>query len=335
MKFEITTFFVLTLTIATLDPGWTLPTIGEENFVVAQSKPRIICPEPPGKCYPSDRGSKPEIKITNPLGGALLPDHNQLILSWSNVEGATEYNVRLEKYGQTVWDVTVSQTEIVYPEDKPPLEPGNQYDLIVEPIGDIKDIKPGRKTFRVLTQEDANNIREQEEAISAISDEERRLNLGELYQDYQLFTNAIATLKEGLQKNPQSVALNQMLGDIYWKAELPELAKSPYEQALRFANSPNQKADAHIGLARVNIADENWSEAIDHLKAARENYKSINDPGSAAQLAQFIGEVYQSSQDINNAIISYGTAKKEYEALGQQNRVDYMEEILGTLKLLK
>lgn len=346
MKFKIMTFFMLTLAIATWDIGWTLPTTGEENFLVAQTKAPIICPEPPPdrSCHAGGRGSIPEIKITNPPIGALLPGdnsgdnsggnsgHNQLILSWSNAAGATEYNVRLEKYGQTVWEVTVSETEIVYPENQPPLEPGNQYELIVEPIGNDQSIAPGRGKFKVVTEEDANIIREQAARISGISDAEIRLNLAELYRKNQLLADAIATLKEGLQKNPQSVELHQKLGDIYREAELPELAKSPYQAALRFANSPQQKADAQIGLARVNIAEQNWSEAIEHLTAARDNYLSINYPAIAAQLAQFIGEVYQYSQDTDNAIRWYNTAKKEYETLGQPNRVEQIERILGLFR---
>lgn len=55
-----------------------------------------------------------------------------------------------------------------------------------------------------------------------------------------------------------------------------ELAKSPYQEALGFANSPNQKADAQISLARVNIVEQNWFKASQHLKAAPDNYLSIN-----------------------------------------------------------
>jgi len=353
VKFKLMISVVLMLILTAIDWLSVLPKIATENFLGAKAVAQVRCddseeacidddpnvseppcPYPDSPCIDAPRGSLPKIHIVSPSGGALSPENTTPMLSWSAIPGATTYNVRLENYRGIVWDLETDRTQTAYPENKPALEPDTDYELIVETIVGDRLIS-GQVTFRLLGQEEANRVSEQVRAIeqnSALSDEQKLVQLAILYRDNYLFTRAIATLESGLQSNPQSAAINQMLGNLYLKVKLPELAEPPFNRALNLATTAGERADARIGLARVKIANEDWDGAIEHLTAARENYQSANNLEIAAQLAQFIGEVYEKSGNIQAAIQWFEDAKTEYQDLGQQDRVDYLEEKLANLR---
>ncbi len=127
-----------------------------------------------------------------------------------------------------------------------------------------------------------------------------------------------------------------MLGDLYRDVELPSFAETPYQQALNLAinrDDINAQAEAQVGLARVNVANLNWEQAVSWLEAARGSYETLNNQELATQVMQFLGEEYDKSGNREQAIYWYQQAKTGYEALGETERLEYVERRLRNLQL--
>lgn len=298
---------------------------------------KIVCP-PRGPCYDDGRSSVSAISIISPSRGVLLASNNRPMLSWSAVPGATSYSVRVEHSGKTLWDKTVeSRTEIPYPEDKPPLEPDKDYDLIVETIVG-NDRKLGSLRFRLLSQPETQRVQAEAQAISTnteLTADEKALKIAELYQKNDLLTEAIESLKSAVKNQSGFVLIYQMLGDLYIQVGLPSLAEAPYQQALNLAttlNDTNAQAEAQVGLGYVNVANMNWEQAISWVEAAQASYETLKNRELATQVTQFLGEVYEKSGNPDKAIYWYQQAKTGYEALGDRERLNYVERQLRNLE---
>ncbi|NEP40785.1 MAG: tetratricopeptide repeat protein [Okeania sp. SIO2H7] len=303
---------------------------GKSSILLAKT----ICPENGDPCYEEgDRGSSISIQIIGPTVGNLLPTNNRPNLSWEPEAGAESYFVSITDFSGIILELETGDTQIIYPEDKPPLEPDKDYTLTVETlIGDTA--KSGEVNFRLLGEEEAEKI----EAAAAeirnqnnLTAEEKVVKIAEMYEDKRLYSEAIALLNNSLNEGKVSPEIYQTLGKVYREAGLSFLAETPYQEALELAEDKNAIAEAQVGLARVNISLENWEEAISWLEKARANYREINNRELAAQLAQFLGEVLVEKGDRPQAINWYRQAAEEYENLGELERLNYVEEILERL----
>ncbi|NER50693.1 MAG: DUF928 domain-containing protein [Symploca sp. SIO1A3] len=346
---KVSISLVLTLALAVVD--WSLsncqgiaatpPILAKEanptGDETVPSKP--VCPEPGRPCYDPARSPSSGISIISPTRGLLLASNNQPMLSWTAVPGATSYSVRVEHSGKALWDQTIeNRTEIPYPEDKPPLEPNKYYELIVETIvEDEREI--GRQRFRLLSQPETEDVQAEAKAISTnleLTADEKALKIAKLYQEDELFTDAIATLKSVLKNHSGSISIYQMLGDLYMKVGLPPLAESPYQQALNLATNlddTNAQAEAQVGLGKLNVANLNWEQAISWLEAARGSYETLSNQELATQVMELLGEVYEKSGNRDRAIYWYQQAKTGYKALGNTERLNYVERRLRNLQL--
>ena len=311
------------------------------NFVGGKSSillAKTICPENGDPCYEEgDRGSSISIQIIGPTVGNLLPTNNRPNLSWQPEAGAESYFVSIANFSGIILELETGDTQIIYPQDKPPLEPNKDYTLTVETlIGNTA--KSGEVNFRLLGEEEAEKV----EAAAAeirnqnnLTAEEKVVQIAEMYEGRRLYSEAIALLNNSLNEGKISPEIYQTLGKVYREAGLSFLAETPYQKGMELAinlEDKNAIAEAQVGLARVNISLENWQEAISLLEKARANYREINNRElAAAQLAQFLGEVLVEKGDRPQAIKWYRQAAEEYENLRESERLNYVEEILERL----
>ena len=350
MKYGVSAFLVVTSLASSVNWGsvdhgvtrlmviapvqTTNPILNTEERLIAKSRPPI-CPR--GRaCFPPPRNPSTEIYIISPCRGSLLSNNSKPILSWSAVPGATRYSVSVQLSGQPVWSQIVEErTEIPFPASVS-LELDKDYELIVEAmVGNER--KRGSVTFRLLDSTSAQQVEKETGAIAANTHlpAERAIKLAELYKQNELFTEAIAVLNSVKNEN-RTLSIYQMLGDLYLEnARLPSLAEEPYKQAIVLAknlNDMNAQAEAQVGLGTVYYYLNNSERAIDYLKAARASYETIKNPELAAQLAQFLGQVYEGVSNRDEAIRWYQIAEAEYKALGDTQRLNFVEENLRRLR---
>lgn len=282
------------------------------------------------------RSSSISIQIISPTPGYLLPTNNRPNFSWQPEPGAGNYFVAITDFSETIWELETGDTQIIYPADKPPLKPDKDYTLTVETlIGDRA--KSGELNFRLLGEEEAEKVEVAATEIrnqNNLTAEERVVKIAEIYENKRLYSAAIALLNNTIAEGKVSPEIYQTLGNVYREAGLSFLAESPYQTAIELATNLEDKnaiAEAQIGLARVNISQNKLDEAISLLEKARANYREINNRELAAQLAQFLGEVWDEKGDTSQAIKWYQQAAEEYENLGDLERLNYVKEILERL----
>jgi tetratricopeptide (TPR) repeat protein len=238
--------------------------------------------------------------IISPRNTALLTDRP--ILRWNAVPGATRYKVRVQDAGLTLdWQTETSNTQIEYPADQPPLQPGSNYSLIVETEqGNSSDKEEGIDlSFTVLDTQKAESVRTEVAKFKQLKliQEAEGLALAYLYQGYDLKAEAIELLEGLVKRGSQTTAVYQILGDLYLQVGLSQQAKTSYLKALELAKQKEDlegQAEAKVGLGEADYGLNNKDEAIAVLKKAQESYLLLGDHSQVQALEKRIAEVSQS-----------------------------------------
>src|SRR3954453_11313168 len=184
----------------------------------------VPCSEEPGPIrlffgnsrIPPTRGSRPGTfpVILSPRGTRLLTPHPKL--RWTAVPGATSYTV-IVRGSQLQWKTQTGSTEITYPDNAPPLQPGVSYKLIVQ-AGQRDSSEEGlaQLGFRRLTLEESEQLHRDEEKIMALGlgKVPRELLLAHLFAAHQLYAEAIERL-ESLPATSQEPTLMRLTGELY------------------------------------------------------------------------------------------------------------------------
>jgi len=106
-----------------------------------------------------------------------------------------------------------------------------------------------------------------------------------------LYADAVEVLEGLVKQNSQVATVYQLLGDTYLKIGLPQLAKKPYEKALKLAtNTENLSVQAEIqaGLGIAYRLLGNKDEAIQWLTKAKGTYNQLGDISQVQELDKTI-----------------------------------------------
>ena len=162
-------------------------------------------------------------------------------LNWNRVSGATEYTVSLLEDGIELWQVTTSQTQLDYPNDRP-LRVDADYLLVIETDTGISSLAaepiPGGLGFRLLSED---SRREVEGAIAQIDTQNleesaRSLAIAFLYAERRLTVEAIEILEKLIASGLENAPLYSRVAQLYWHyLALPEQALEPYCQTVKLA----------------------------------------------------------------------------------------------------
>ncbi len=269
---------------------WTVPT-GQVSFVsegCGASKRRETRPH--SRRGPSRAPNETIPYIISPRNTALLT--NRPILRWNAVSGATRYKVRIQDAGLKLdWQTETSNTEIQYPGELP-LQPDSYYLLIVETDqGESSEEEQGVDlSFTVLDTQKAESVRTEIAKLKQqkLSQEAEGIGLAHLYESYNLKAEAIELLEGLVKQGNQTVAVYQILGDLYLQVGLIQQAKSPYLQAFELAKASEDlegQAEAQIGLGQV---ESQKTEAIEWLTQAQTNYQKLGDMPKVEEVQQWI-----------------------------------------------
>ena len=223
--------------------------------------------------------------LLSPRQTSLL--NNQPILRWNKVEGVDNYRVRVIG-PQVNWKTETSETEILYPEEQP-LQPGSYYWLIVETDQGISSLDEGVFGFTVLDEEKVTEISIEKDKLpqQKLSGESEVLALAHFYRSQELNADAIELLEREVSDGSQSVAVYQLLGDIYQQVGLNRLARKSYltgEELAQAAADLDSQATMQWGLVITNEIIGNKDEALQWIKQGLESYQVLGDESKVDQL---------------------------------------------------
>ena len=218
---------------------------------------------------------------------------NRPSLRWNAVPGATNYTIKIDGVN---WETQTNKTEIVYP-GEPPLKTGGLYRVIIEADNGASSRSDDENVgFTVLDEQTKKTVLDVVKTVQQqqLSPEEAGLVLAHLYRGYGLYGDAVEVLEGLVKQNSQVATVYQLLGDTYLKIGLPQLAKKPYEKALKLAtNTQNLSVQAEIqaGLGIAYRLLGNKNEAIQWLTKAKGTYNQLGDTSQVQELAKTINDI--------------------------------------------
>jgi hypothetical protein len=264
-------------------------------------------PKPLRPAEPTPRPAGQTEEVLAKLPYLITPRQTNILtnrppLRWNAVPGATNYTVKIDmvwvytiKIDGVNWETQTNKTEIVYP-GEPPLKTGGLYRVIIEADNGASSRSDAVVGFRVLDEQTQKTVLDAVKTVQQqqLSPEEAGLVLAHLYRGYKLYGDAVEVLEGLVKQNSQVATVYQLLGDTYLKIGLPQLAKKPYEKALKLAtNTQNLSVQAEIqaGLGIAYHLLGNKNEAIQWLTRAKGTYNQLGDTSQVQELAKTINEI--------------------------------------------
>lgn len=197
------------------------------------------------------------------------------------------YTVRLWG-GSLDWRTETTATELVYPNDTPPLEPGIPYNLVI--VDDRGHSSSEEKTvldlsFALLSSDKSGAVEAMLTRVYGLglNDRATRFLTAEIYTAHQLRADAIVLL-EGLAAEEDAPAIHRRLGDLYLEVGLYGEAREAYERALSGYHSLGDRAGEAATLSGLGLAyrgDGDDATARNYLEQAVMVYWSIGDADGA------------------------------------------------------
>jgi hypothetical protein len=238
--------------------------------------------------------------IISPLDTQILTD--KPTLRWNRAAGAKKFTVTVQNE-ELEWTVEVSREqvcqgnvcELVYPSDKPPLQPGVSYTLLVKADTNHSSAEDAPPKF---TRLDAQKAEEVEIITKQIEEEDlpataKTIKLADHYAEYNLIAEAIDIL-EGLPKDEKSVAVYRRIGDLYRWIGLIRKAEVAYYEAIELpqaAEDTQELAAVKVGLGEVKVALDDKQEAVRLLEEATAEYEKLGDAQRVEELKERITKI--------------------------------------------
>lgn len=191
------------------------------NFLLGKKKPPDYVPL-------AVRGGQHPPTLISPRNTKLLTDSPTF--QWMGMDRQTG-TVRVYSPEGLLWEAEdIALTQIKYPPSAPRLKPGVEYSWEIEKKG-----FPAEKAqFKILTAEEAKPIQRQVSSLnklSAITKTTSDILKGGLFISHDLFYDARETLTKTVNADPDEPTLHFLLGEIYEKTGLTELAQEEYGEA--------------------------------------------------------------------------------------------------------
>jgi hypothetical protein len=246
-------------------------------------------------------GLDPDIPyIISPLDTHILTD--KPTLRWNLATGAKKFTVTVQNE-ELEWTVEVSREqvcqgnvcELVYPSDKPPLQPGVSYTLLVKADANHSSAEDAPQKF---TRLDAQKAEEVEIITKQIEEEDlpataKKIKLSDYYADYKLIAEAIEILEE-LSKQEKSIPVYLRIGILYSSIGLVRKAEVAYNEAMelpQLAENTPEIAAVKVGLGEVKFALKKKQEAVGLLEKAKTDYEKLGDAEQIEELEKRIAEI--------------------------------------------
>lgn len=223
-------------------------------------------------------------------------------LRWHPVPGTTHYTVQIVGPQGPVWQTQVKETQVTY-SGQPELQPGTRYSVVIQTNTGQSSQAEGStgNEFIILRESEAKAVQAEVNAIlqGDWGDEIKTLKLANYYSNYEvtqpssyglseqaakgyrLNAAAIAVLENLIDRGQRSPLLYRSLGNLYWHTGLVRPAKGVYLQAI-------------------------------------ENVQSLEDMEEWSLAMFSLGELYEATQEFQQALLWYGQARTGFIFLGDQ-----------------
>jgi len=207
---------------------------------------------------------------------------------WQPVPAVSGYRLSLSLSGGAMWSRETTATDLSYPADAPPLEPGSTNIVTLVTLDD--ETAADKSRLKLLSERDAATLAGAEAEIRALNVDQtsRAYLLAQLYRGWGMTDAAITQLERLTTTGVTSASLWRQLGDLYFEIGLYAQAEENYQAALAAAEASgdhSEKAAAHLGLSRVAHAFEENQAALDHLQTAEELYRQAGQTEAADRVA--------------------------------------------------
>jgi hypothetical protein len=174
------------------------------------------------------RGGKRPPVLLAPRNTKLMTDAPTL--QWMGMERQPG-NVRVYGPEGVLWSAeNISLTQIKYPPSAPRLKPGVEYTWLIEK----KDAPAEKVRFQLLAPAEAKAVEKDLASLRSVSGvsktTEAVLQAG-LLASRELYYDAREVLSEAVKADPDEPTLHFLLGDVYEKTGLKELASEEYSEA--------------------------------------------------------------------------------------------------------
>ncbi|MCC3450426.1 MAG: hypothetical protein JGK30_18900 [Microcoleus sp. PH2017_40_RAT_O_B] len=219
----------------------------------------------------------------------------QPTITWNMVAGAASYQVQVSGPGVN-WKTQVSQPQVVYSGNEV-LQAGKRYWVTIATNNGVSTKDKDNPGFTVLSDADTQRVKTEISQLQQqpLSDKSKVLALAHLYRSNQLNAEAIAVLEKAVKQGNQATAFYQLLGSIYQQVGLNSLAKERYLTGLNLAK-----------------AEQNWE--------------------AQAMIQESLGEVEETLDQLKNALQRYQEAQSSYRVLGDEGKVQKLQQKLDDLK---
>jgi hypothetical protein len=232
--------------------------------------------------------------VLSPRATALIDPHP--LLRWSPVTGIVTYTVVVRGRGLN-WQTRTQQTEIEYPADAPPLQPGGDGYVLVIDANDHSSEEEGSvfRGFILLEDDTVRRIRDHEQRIARLSasDTAHRYLTAQMYATHDLHADAIITL-ETLASDVNAPVVWNALADQYSIVGLYDQASNAYTAAQALAELKGDTlayAQAELGLGHAYWGLNDAETALSHTQRALELFQSLNDGAGMAQSEGFLKQL--------------------------------------------
>ncbi len=215
--------------------------------------------------------------------------NNSFTLRWNGVSGATQYTVKVGD-----WEGQTHETQMVYDGE---LNPGEFYDISVvadNGVSSQEEDSDGQYSWLIVLEEEEAKALQEEVAViqqQDFSQEKEALILAYFYRGHELNTEAIQVLERLVKSGNQTVAVYQLLGDIYQQVGLSLRTKEVYQQGLALtteAENSEVKAMMQRELGEVEYRLGNRDEAVELLEKAKASYSALGEEIQVEKLAKRI-----------------------------------------------
>ncbi|NET09033.1 MAG: hypothetical protein F6K16_30890 [Symploca sp. SIO2B6] len=224
---------------------------------------------------------------------------------WNPVGNTEMYRVQVRQGNTVIWQAVTPNAEILY--DGVALQPGIEYRVTVETISDIglgefSDYDDGGPLiFERLEAEQVESVQaaiatiratmEDPATQSAAQSAAQSVAIAHIYQSYQLYADAIATLETALMDGIETAEIHHKLGHLYGIVQLNHHAETHYQAAIALARGEanlDLLAHAQVGLANIKQVVGQSAERQEWLEEAIATYETLGDLTTASQLRELL-----------------------------------------------
>jgi hypothetical protein len=193
--------------------------------------------QPPTYVALATRGGKGRPTILSPRDTKLMSEAPNL--QWMGMDQQTG-TVRVFGPQGLIWTAeNLALTQIKYPSSAPPLLPGTEYSWSLEKNG----FPPEKTSFKLLPSEDALRIQERFASLqktAAVTSTTLAILKASFLISNELFHETREILIAALRTDPDEPTLHLLLGDLYDRTGLKNLAADEYGEAEFLSKGPLQ-----------------------------------------------------------------------------------------------